>query len=110
MSINRWTDTVRLPRGTFQAQKRSMNVNYLLVSATQMGVWKMVLGSLLGVLVYVLLFLLVLGLIWWAGSAVITLLPPPIQQVARVVLIVIIALACVAALLGELGPAGLRLH
>jgi len=53
-------------------------------------------------LVYLLIFVLVLWLLWWAGNAIITLIPPPIQQVARVVLVVLIALICIGALLSLL--------
>lgn len=56
-------------------------------------------ASLVYLLLYLLVFCLVLGLIWWAGNAVITLLPAPVQQVAKVILIVLIALICIGALL-----------
>jgi hypothetical protein len=60
-------------------------------------------ASLVYLLVYALIFVLVLWLFWLAGNAIITLIPPPIQQVARVILIVLIALICIGALLSVIG-------
>jgi DMSO/TMAO reductase YedYZ heme-binding membrane subunit len=69
----------------------------------------MAIGSLVYFLVYFLVFVLVLWLVWWAGNAIITLIPPPIQQVARVILIVLICLICIGALLSVLGEGGFGL-
>lgn len=64
------------------------------------------LASLVYLLLALLVFCLVLGLIWWAGTAIITLLPAPFQQVARVVLVVLIALICIGALLNVIDSGG----
>jgi len=68
----------------------------------------MTIASLVYLLVYALIFVLVLWLLWWAGNAIITLIPPPIQQVARVVLIVLIALICIGALLSLIDGGGVQ--
>ena len=70
----------------------------------------MSLGGLVSLLIWLLVFGLVIWLIWWAGGAIISLLPPPIQPPARVVLIVLIALVCIGALLNFVGGIGVYPH
>lgn len=54
-------------------------------------------------LIHLLILVIVFGLLWWAATAVIGLLPQPIANVARVLLIVLFALTAVGILLGEFG-------
>jgi len=63
-------------------------------------------GSLVGLLIT----LLIVGVIWWAFTQLIGLipLPPPIAQIVNVILVVIIALIIINALAGILG-AGIAL-
>jgi len=59
-------------------------------------------------LVVLLIYVLIAGLVYWAGSAIIAAIPgmpPPFVQIAQVILIVIVALLVIYALLGFLGQA-----
>lgn len=60
---------------------------------------------MVGALINLVVYLLVVGIIYWAVTIILGLipLPEPIAQVIRVVLIVILVLVVVYALLGLIG-------
>lgn len=57
---------------------------------------------MIGSLINLLVLVLICGLIWWAFTAIIGVvpLPPPFAQIARVLLIVVLCLILIYALLG----------
>ena len=58
-------------------------------------------------LLTILIYLLVLGLIWWViDRVVIPMLPAPIGQVVRVILIVVLVIFVILILLNFVGGAG----
>ena len=63
-------------------------------------------GSLISLLVYIL----VLGIIWWAVNAILGLLGPyvaePFMSIIRIILIVILALVLISVLLQLVGVGG----
>ncbi len=59
--------------------------------------------SLVYLVVHLLIVCVVFALLWWAANAILSLLPPPIAQVARVILIVFAVLFLISFLLGEGG-------
>ena len=67
---------------------------------------------MIGALVNLLIVLLIAGVIWWAVTAIIALLPlpAPIGQIVNIVLILILCLIVINALLGFAGTGfgGLR--
>ena len=62
---------------------------------------------MIGVLVYFLIVLLVLGVVWWVLTEI--PLPPPFLKIARVVLVVIALLFLIDILLG-IGGGGLMMR
>jgi hypothetical protein len=62
---------------------------------------------MIAALINLLVYLIIVGVIWWAVTQILPLipLPEPIARVVRVILIVILVLIVVYALLGLL-PAG----
>lgn len=65
-------------------------------------------GSLISLIVY----LIIVGLIYWAVTTIIAVipLPEPIRTVIRVVMIVVIVLICIYALLGLIGVVSPDVH
>lgn len=59
---------------------------------------------MIGVLISVVVYLVIAGLIWWAVSAILAVipLPEPIKTVINVIMIVILVLICIYALLSLL--------
>ena len=53
--------------------------------------------------VHILVLCLVLGLLYWLVTLVVGVLPPPMQQIARVVLTILLVLIAISVLLGESG-------
>lgn len=63
---------------------------------------------MIGALINLLVVLLIVGVLWWAITAVLGLLPvpEPIGQIVRIVLILVLALIVINALLGFLPGGG----
>jgi len=65
---------------------------------------------MIGALISILIYLLILGIIWWAVNAILGLLAPyiaePFMGIIRVILIVILALILISLLLQILGVGG----
>jgi len=65
---------------------------------------------MIGTLISLLIYLLVLGIIWWAVNAILGLLAPyiaePFMSIIRVILIVILALILISVLLQLVGAGG----
>lgn len=65
---------------------------------------------MIGALVSLLIYLLILGIVWWAVNAILGLLAPyiaePFMGIIRVILIVILALILISVLLQLLGVGG----
>lgn len=71
---------------------------------------------MIGSLISLIIYLLILGILWWAGNAILGILAPyvgePFMSIIRVILIVILALILISVLLqlvGAGGSIGLRL-
>lgn len=67
--------------------------------------------GMINVLITLLVYLLIVGLIWWAATTIIGVipLPEPIKTVVNVILIVVLCLIVIYALMGLLPPGGLPL-
>lgn len=63
-------------------------------------------------LISVVIYLVIAGLIWWAVTAILALvpLPDPIRQIVNIIMIVILCLICIYSLLPLLHFAGPRLR
>jgi hypothetical protein len=65
---------------------------------------------MVGALISLLIYLLILGIIWWAVNAILGLLAPyiaePFMGIIRVILIVILALILISVLLQLIGVGG----
>ncbi len=65
---------------------------------------------MIGTLISLLVYLLVLGIVWWAVNAILGLLAPyvaePFMGIIRVILIVILALILISVLLQVVGVGG----
>lgn len=65
---------------------------------------------MIGALISLLIYLLILGIVWWAVNAILGLLAPSIAEpflgVIRIVLILILALILISVLLQLLGVGG----
>ena len=59
--------------------------------------------DLVALFVHLLILCLVLGLLYWIVTLVVSVLPPPIAQPARVILLILLALIALGVLLGEVG-------
>lgn len=59
--------------------------------------------GLVALFVHLLVLILVFGLLYWVVSLIISMLPPPIAGIARVILLVLMALIAISFLLGEVG-------
>lgn len=67
---------------------------------------------MIAALISLLIYLVIVGLIWWAAMTVVAVipLPEPIRTVVRVILIVILCLIVIYALLSLLPASAPRLH
>lgn len=67
---------------------------------------------MIGALISLIVYLLIVGVIYWAVTTILGLipLPPPIKQVINVILIVILVLIVIYALLGLIGAIGPAIH
>lgn len=63
---------------------------------------------MVGALINLLIVLLIVGVLWWAVTAILALipLPAPIGQIVRIILILILCLIVINALLGFLPGGG----
>lgn len=65
---------------------------------------------MIGTLISILVYLLVLGIIWWAATQILGLLAPyiaePFLSIIRIILIVILALILISLLLQIVGVGG----
>lgn len=63
-------------------------------------------------LITLVIYLLIVGLLWWAATTIIAVipLPEPIRTVVRVLLIVVLCLIVIYALLGLLPGGGFHLR
>lgn len=63
---------------------------------------------MLGALINLLVVLLIVGVVWWAVTSIIGLipLPEPVGQIVRIILILILCLIVINALLGFLPGGG----
>lgn len=63
---------------------------------------------MLGALIQLLITLLIVGVIWWAVTQILALipLPEPVGRIVNIILIVILALIVIYALAGLVGGAG----
>jgi hypothetical protein len=57
-------------------------------------------------LIHLLILCLVIGIVYWLITLVVSVLPPPIANAARVVLLCILGLMAIGVLLGETGLYG----
>lgn len=70
---------------------------------------------MIGTLISLVIWLVIVGILWWAGNAVLGILAPyigePFMSIIRVILIVILALILISVLLQLIGAGGsLGLH
>lgn len=65
---------------------------------------------MIGALISLLIYLLILGIIWWAVTSILSLLAPyiaePFMGIIRIILIVILALILISVLLQLVGVGG----
>ena len=62
---------------------------------------------MIGTLISLIIYLIIVGILWWAGNAVLQILSPyigePFMSIIRVILIVILALILISVLLQLVG-------
>ena len=70
---------------------------------------------MIGTLISLVIYLIIVGILWWAGNAILGIMAPyigePFMSIIRVILIVILALILISVLLQLVGAGGsLGLH
>ncbi len=66
---------------------------------------------MIATLISLLIYILIIGILWWAATAILAILSPyiaaPFQQLIRIILILILALILISLLLQIFGASGI---